>query len=99
MSKGSSGNKGSKMSFISNDALVSSWKDVFACEILEKDIIGNLRNNNLNFLKIWNNEKNKKLRQFISKTNCNCTYECALSYNFMSNLKYQYKFAKSFIDI
>ena len=79
--------------------IIDAKGNVFACEILEKDIIGNLRNNNLNFLKIWNNEKNKKLRQFISKTNCNCTYECALSYNFMSNLKYQYKFAKSFINI
>ena len=78
--------------------VIDAKGNIFACEILEKDIIGNLRDNNFNFLKIWNNEKNKKLKQFISKTNCNCTYECALSFNFMSNFKYQYKFVKSYLD-
>ena len=71
---------------------------IFACEILEKEIIGDLRENNMNFINIWYNNKNKKLREFISKSNCNCIYECALTYNFMSNLKYQYKFAKSYFD-
>tara|TARA_B100001964_G_scaffold210814_1_gene245555 strand:+ start:238 stop:1341 length:1104 start_codon:yes stop_codon:yes gene_type:complete len=78
--------------------IIDAKGKVFACEILENEIIGNLRENNMNFLKVWNNQKNKKLRKFISETNCNCIYECALTYNFMSNFKYQYKFAKSYFD-
>ena len=71
---------------------------VFACEILEKDLIGDLRKYDMNFKKLWNNDKNKKLREFIKKSNCNCTYECALSFNFMSNYQYQFKFLKAYLN-
>ena len=62
---------------------------VYPCEILEKKLLGNLRENNMNFMKIWNNQTNSDTKKFIKKTNCNCTYECALTYNILGNWRYQ----------
>ncbi len=57
------------------------WEDgrLNACEILP-DTIGNL--NDKNFPKnIFKSSKAKELRKKIKKTNCKCTYECAMSTN------------------
>tara|TARA_B100000029_G_scaffold223166_1_gene221100 strand:- start:1744 stop:2847 length:1104 start_codon:yes stop_codon:yes gene_type:complete len=62
---------------------------VYPCEILENKILGNLRENNMDFMKIWNSKKTKDAKNFIKKTNCNCTYECALTYNILGNWRYQ----------
>ena len=62
---------------------------VFPCEILEKNLMGDLRENQMNLMKIWKNNLSKETRKFIKKTNCNCTYECALSYNILGNWRYQ----------
>ena len=62
---------------------------VYPCEILEDKILGNLRENDMNFMKIWKNQKTAETKKFIKKTNCHCTYECALSYNILGNLRYQ----------
>ena len=78
-------------------ALTSKGK-IFACEILEEDCIGDLRENNMNFMKIWNNQKNLKLRKFIKESKCHCSYECALAFNFTSNFRYQFSFLKSYFD-
>lgn len=77
--------------------IIDSKGQIFACEILEESI-GSLRENNMNFMKIWNNNESKKLSKKIKNTKCNCTYECALTYNFLSNIKYQPKFVKSIFD-
>ena len=45
--------------------------------------------NDINFMKVWNSEKNKEIRKFIKDTNCNCSYECALTYNILGNWRYQ----------
>ena len=71
---------------------------VYPCEILEDKILGDLRENNMNFMKIWNNEKNLKLRKFIKESKCHCSYECALAFNFTSNFRYQFSFLKSYFD-
>ena len=39
--------------------------------ILENKILGNLRENNMNFMKIWNSKKTRDAKNFIKKTNCN----------------------------
>jgi MoaA/NifB/PqqE/SkfB family radical SAM enzyme len=62
---------------------------VYPCEILENKLLGNLRENDLNFMKIWKNKETAKVKNFIKKTNCNCTYECALTYNILGNWRYQ----------
>jgi radical SAM protein with 4Fe4S-binding SPASM domain len=63
--------------------------NVFPCEILEEKKIGNLREYNMDFMKLWKTEMRKEIKNFIIKSKCNCTYECALSYNVLSNWRYQ----------
>ena len=63
--------------------------DLYPCEILPEKKIGNLRNYNMNFLKIWKDKKNLEIKKYILDSKCNCTYECALSYNILSNYRYQ----------
>ena len=59
--------------------IIDAKGQVFACEILEKDMVGDLKKENMDFLKIWNGKKNKELRKFITDSKCNCTYEmCAI---------------------
>jgi len=60
--------------------------DVYPCEILDTKI-GNLRDYNMNFMKLWNSKKNKTCRKFIKKSKCNCTFECAWSINILSNTR------------
>ena len=62
---------------------------VYPCEILEDKLLGNLRENSLDFMKIWKSQKTIETKNFIKKTNCNCTYECALTYNILGNWRYQ----------
>ena len=62
---------------------------VYPCEILEDKLIGDLRKNDMDFMKIWLSQNNKNIKNFISETNCRCTYECALSFNILGNLRYQ----------
>lgn len=62
---------------------------VYPCEILEKKMLGDLRENEMNFMKVWKNDKTKEAKKFIKDTNCNCTYECALTYNVLGNWRYQ----------
>ena len=58
-------------------------------EILENKIMGDLRENDMNLIKIWKNNSSNEIKKFIKDTKCNCTYECALSYNILGNWKYQ----------
>ena len=62
---------------------------VYPCEILKDALLGNLRENNMDFMKIWNSSLTKKTKKFIIKSKCNCTYECALSFNILGNWRYQ----------
>ena len=68
---------------------------VYPCEILENKLLGNLRKNDMNFMKIWNNNTTMETKNFIKKTNCNCTYECALTYNILGNWRYQSRLISS----
>ena len=74
---------GSLFGIITADGLV------YPCEILEDKLLGNLRENNMDFMKIWNNNLTKNTKEFIIKSKCNCTYECALSFNILGNWRYQ----------
>lgn len=62
---------------------------IYPCEILEHKLLGSLRDHDMNFMKIWKNNKTNETKKFIKETKCNCTYECALSYNILGNLRYQ----------
>ena len=40
---------------------------VYPCEILEDKLLGDLRKNDLNFMKIWKNQETAEVKQFIKK--------------------------------
>ena len=66
--------------------------------ILEDKLLGNLRENNMDFMKIWKSSTTIKTKDFILNTNCNCTYECALTYNILGNWRYQPQLMSSVFD-
>jgi MoaA/NifB/PqqE/SkfB family radical SAM enzyme len=79
--------------------VITSKGKVHPCEILENKELGDLRENDMDFMKIWTNQKSKDTTDFILKSKCNCTYECALSYNILGNWRYQPKLAASALKL
>ena len=79
--------------------IISSKGKIHPCEILEGKELGDLRENDMDFMKIWNNQKTKDTKKFILKSKCNCTYECALSYNILGNWRYQSKLAAAALKL
>ncbi len=71
---------------------------VYPCEILEDKLLGDLRKDNMDFMKIWKSSTTIKTKDFILNTNCNCTYECALTYNILGNWRYQPQLMSSVFD-
>ncbi len=69
--------------------IITAAGKVYPCEILEDKMIGDLRENNMNFMKIWSSATANNTKEFILKTKCNCSYECALTYNILGNWRYQ----------
>lgn len=60
---------------------------VYPCEVLDKPL-GNLRDHGMDFRKVWATHAATEARRFIRDTNCNCSYECALAINIISNPKF-----------
>jgi MoaA/NifB/PqqE/SkfB family radical SAM enzyme len=56
--------------------------DVYPCEILEEPL-GNLRDVDYDFRKIWFSERTEAVRRKIRDTRCYCTYECFLTNNIL----------------
>ena len=69
--------------------IINPSGSVYPCEILENKKIGELRDYDMNFIKMWKEKQAKEIKKFILKSKCSCTYECALSYNILSNWRYQ----------
>jgi radical SAM protein with 4Fe4S-binding SPASM domain len=67
--------------------VITATGDVYPCEVLNKSL-GNLRDYNYDLKKLWQDKAAEETREFISKTNCHCEYECAMSVNILSNPKY-----------
>lgn len=68
--------------------------DIYPCEVLEEKI-GNLRDVEYDFLKLWYNDKAKKISKDIINNKCFCTYECAWSFNILGNYRYHPTLLKS----
>ena len=62
--------------------------DIYPCEILSDFKLGNLRDYDMNFIKLWNDKKAKDCRAFIKRTKCSCTFECAWTLNIISQFKF-----------
>ncbi len=79
--------------------VITANGDIFPCEILESKKLGNLREKNMDFQQLWDSKENSNIRSFIKETKCNCTYECALSYNILGNYRYQLGLLKSAFNL
>jgi len=68
---------------------------VYPCEILDSSHkIGNIRDFNLNFKKLWLSQKANEEVKFIRKTKCFCTHECFNQVNILFNPKFYPKILK-----
>ena len=78
--------------------VVTSDGNVLPCEILDKDkALGNLKDYNFDFMKLWNDTKGVETRKWIKKTKCNCHWECIFTYNLISSPKYSANIASKII--
>lgn len=59
--------------------------DLYPCEILDEKI-GNIKDTDYDFKKLWHSTQAAKLRSFIKDTKCYCTYECAITTNILFNM-------------
>ena len=66
-------------------AAIFSNGDVYPCELRTDLKLGNLRDYNFDFKKLWKNEKAKRARGLIKTGKCFCTYECFLTINILFN--------------
>lgn len=68
--------------------IIAADGQVLPCEILDKSF-GNLKEYDYNFMALWQNNKAVEIKDWIVDSKCHCTYECAWSFNVLSNLRYQ----------
>jgi MoaA/NifB/PqqE/SkfB family radical SAM enzyme len=67
-------------------AVIDEIGNVYPCELLNRRM-GNLRDENYDFQKIWNSKKSEELRKWIKKNKCVCTHECVIPVNLLFNPK------------
>lgn len=79
--------------------IITADGKVYPCEILEDKLLGDLREHRMSFMNIWKSKKTKETKDFILKSKCNCTYECALTYNILGNYRYQPKLFSSLFNL
>lgn len=75
--------------------------DVYPCEVLmergKKYLIGNLRDFDMDFLKLWNSKRRYKIIKEIKTRRCFCTHGCDMSINTFFGSKFIFEiFAKLF---
>jgi MoaA/NifB/PqqE/SkfB family radical SAM enzyme len=58
---------------------------VLPCELLVDKVMGNVRDYDYDFKKIWFSEKADEIRRWIRQSKCFCTYECFLTINILFN--------------
>jgi len=80
-------------------AAISTGGDVLPCELLTDNVIGNVRNFNYDFKKIWFSKNADIIRARIRKEKCFCTYECYLTLNIMFNARFYPDILKEWLSI
>ena len=64
--------------------IIDDVGEVKPCEMLEYSM-GNLREENYNINNILSSSKTERIKEFIKKTKCFCTFECAILDNIIFN--------------
>ncbi|MBS3098117.1 radical SAM protein [Candidatus Woesearchaeota archaeon] len=72
--------------------------DVYPCELLNMKM-GSLREADYNIKNILNSKNSKKIVQWIKKTKCYCTFECAIQNSLIYNFKQYPEILKKFLKI
>ena len=66
-------------------ASVAADGSVSPCELLAAGMpVGNLRDYDMDFLKLWHDQPARSARQSIHATRCHCTFECAWTVNILT---------------
>lgn len=73
-------------------SVITETGDVYPCELLSTKM-GNLRDVNMNYNALWKSEKAEKLRKYIAKGECLCTYECAMTASLAASFSTSLSFA------
>lgn len=66
------------------DVVINEEGDVYPCEMLNKKI-GNLRDYEYDFKKLWWSKKADEIRRIIKSSKCYCTHECNMRTNLLFN--------------
>jgi len=77
--------------------VIAANGDVYPCEILDRPL-GNLRDYDFNFMRLWRDATAQDTRKWIRDTKCTCTYECAWSFNILANYQYLPRMARAALD-
>ena len=67
--------------------------DVYPCELLNKQKIGNVRDFNYNFTQLWTSAATQKSAKWIKDTKCYCTHEFFQRFNILYNPAFMAKHA------
>jgi hypothetical protein len=59
--------------------------DVYPCELLNRQPLGNVRNYDYDFRKLWASATTKKSAAWIKDSQCYCTHECFQRFNIIYN--------------
>lgn len=59
--------------------------DVYPCELLNAQKLGNVRDYNYDFTKLWTSAATQKSARWIKDTQCYCTHECFQRFNILYN--------------
>lgn len=62
--------------------------DIYPCELLNRQLIGNIKDYDYDFKKLWSSDKAKNTYKIINNTKCYCTHECFLRFNLLYNPKF-----------
>jgi MoaA/NifB/PqqE/SkfB family radical SAM enzyme len=73
--------------------------DVLPCELHTDMVLGNVRDFNYDFKKIWFSEKADEARKWIWDSKCFCTYECFLTLNMLFNKRMYPQIIKEWLMI
>lgn len=80
------------------NAVIYPDGNVFPCELLNERM-GNLKEADYDFKKIWFSKKSEQIRQKIKKSRCYCTHECYLLPNVIFNLGFSMNIIKNYLRL
>ena len=78
--------------------VVRSNGEVYPCELIHRPI-GNVREYNYNFKKLWLSEAAREIRKEIKENKCFCTHECFITNNILFNPRMLPRILKEYIKL